>query len=141
MQNYQKKTNTNSKKRHGKLPSIDNKDVRYNADLKSQNSKLEHNNQNESKKTLAVMNVTFNSRPGVSNYVVHLVGSGTANEEEVIKKNQLPHAGYRKNRRHGYSNFYFSSKLNSNRNSKMSSPTLEETKLKRSENFSMIGAN
>ena len=87
------------------------------------------------------MNVTFNSRPGVSNYVVHLVGSGTANEEEVIKKNQLPHAGYKKNRKHSYSNFYFSSKLNSNRNSKMSSPNLEEAKLKRSENFSVIKAN
>ena len=141
MQNYQQKTNTKTQKRKGKHPSISHKDARYNADLKSQNSKLEHNNQNESKKTLAVMNVTFNSRPGVSNYVVHLVGSGTANEEEVIKKNQLPHAGYRKNRKHSYSNFYFSSKLNSNRNSKMSSPNLEEAKLKRSENFSMINAN
>ena len=87
MQNYQQKTNTNIKKRKGKHPSISHRDVRYNADLKSQNSKLEHINQNESKKTLAVMNVTFNSRPGVSNYVVHLVGSGTTNEEEIIKKN------------------------------------------------------
>ena len=54
------------------------------------------------------MNVTFNSRPGVSNYIMHLIGTGTTDGESIAQKNQLPPAGYRQHRKHGYSNFYFS---------------------------------
>ena len=37
----------------------------------------------ESKTKLNVMNVTFNSRPGVSNYIMHLIGTGTTDGEEI----------------------------------------------------------
>ena len=33
------------------------------------------------------MNVTFNSRPGVSNYIMHLIGTGTTDGESIAQKN------------------------------------------------------
>lgn len=98
MKNYQQKADI--KQRQNRLPKIGNKEDRYNDDLKSSNSragmnkqiktkkgsvknnesKNSLNRQRESQKTLNVMNVTFNSRPGVSNYVMHLVGSGATDD-------------------------------------------------------------
>ena len=49
------------------------------------------------------MNMTFNSRPGVKQYINNVVkkGSGVGN--------QLPKQGQRQNKHNGYNNFYFSS--------------------------------
>ena len=41
------------------------------------------------------MNVTFNSRPGVKDYITHLIAPGTTEGEETGLINQLPPAGYR----------------------------------------------
>ena len=101
-----------SKKVHVKgsarLPAIGVKDVRYNVDLNNTSKSNQRLRNNDSKTTLNIMNVTFNSRPGVKDYIAHLVGTGTTDGEDVGLHNQLPPAGYRQNRNHGYSNFYFS---------------------------------
>ena len=60
-----------------------------------------------SKTTLNVMNVTFNSRPGVKQYIHDVVGSGGI---KAVAVNQLPKQGLRQNKHNGYNNFYFSSK-------------------------------
>lgn len=83
-------------RRNGKLPSIGVRDERYNEDLdNTQKSNQRLKRHNDSKTTLNIMNVTFNSRPGVKDYITHLVGTGTTDGEEVGLHNQLPHAGYR----------------------------------------------
>ena len=108
MHNLQTKSTVNQQARlTSRLPSLGSKDMRHNHDLKTSTSKggLQ---MTESKTKLNVMNVTFNSRPGVSNYIMHLIGTGTTDGEEIAQKNQLPPAGYRQHRKHGYSNFYFS---------------------------------
>ena len=92
MHNLHQKTTTT--KRQSRLPSVGSKDERYNADLKNATSKTGLK-PNASKTTLNIMNVTFNSRPGVSNYIMHLIGTGTTDGEEIAQKNQLPPAGYR----------------------------------------------
>ena len=84
-----------------------------------------------------VMNVTFNSRPGVSNYVMHLQGSGSTHGEDGAQ-NQLPHAGNRKHRNNGYSNFYFSAKHTKSVNKSKQS---EDQKLKSSDTYHLVGTN
>ena len=48
------------------------------------------------------MNVTFNSRPGVKQYINAVARAGPA-------ASQLPSQGHRQNKHNGYNNFYFSS--------------------------------
>lgn len=55
-----------------------------------------------SKTTLNIMNVTFNSRPGVKQYINQVVRQGPS-------QSQLPKQGERQNKHNGYNNFYFSS--------------------------------
>ena len=65
---------------------------------------------NASKTTLNIMNVTFNSRPGVKQYINNVPGvtgrHSIANKSSQI--NQLGKQGLRQNKHNGYSNFYFS---------------------------------
>ena len=49
------------------------------------------------------MNMTFNSRPGVKQYINTVVKKGS------VVGNQLPKQGQRQNKHNGYNNFYFSS--------------------------------
>ena len=76
-----------SKKVHVKgsarLPAIGVKDVRYNVDLNNTSKSNQRLRNNDSKTTLNIMNVTFNSRPGVKDYITHLVGTGTTDGEDV----------------------------------------------------------
>ena len=50
------------------------------------------------------MNVTFNSRPGVQQYIQHVMGPRGKESHS-----QLPKQGQRANKHNGYNNFYFSS--------------------------------
>ena len=61
-----------------------------------------HNQQRDKSAPLAVMNMTFNSRPGVKQYINTVVRKGAVG-------NQLPKQGQRQNKHNGYNNFYFSS--------------------------------
>ena len=60
-------------------------------------------NQRDKSAPLSVMNMTFNSRPGVKQYINTVVKKGS------IVGNQLPKQGQRQNKHNGYNNFYFSS--------------------------------
>ena len=62
-----------------------------------------HNNQRDKSAPLSVMNMTFNSRPGVKQYINTVVKKGS------VVANQLPKQGQRQNKHNGYNNFYFSS--------------------------------
>ena len=62
-----------------------------------------HNNQRDRSAPLSVMNMTFNSRPGVKQYINTVVKKGS------VIGNQLPKQGQRQNKHNGYNNFYFSS--------------------------------
>lgn len=62
-----------------------------------------HNNQRDKSAPLSVMNMTFNSRPGVKQYINTVVKKGS------VVGNQLPKQGQRQNKHNGYNNFYFSS--------------------------------
>ena len=61
------------------------------------------NNQRDKSAPLSVMNMTFNSRPGVKQYINTVVKKGS------VVGNQLPKQGQRQNKHNGYNNFYFSS--------------------------------
>ena len=56
-----------------------------------------------SKTTLNIMNVTFNSRPGVKQYINGVVG------KKGVQVDQMPKQGQRQYKHNGYNNFYFSS--------------------------------
>jgi len=60
--------------------------------------------QQTSKTNLNIMNVTFNSRPGVKQYIESVVG-----RKASPVRSQLPVQGMRQYRHNGYNNFYFSS--------------------------------
>ena len=143
MGNLSKKVHGHAERRGGRLPAIGGtKDERYiNRDLDNTKSNKRLVCNNDSRTTLNIMNVTFNSRPGVKDYIAHLIGTGTTDGEEVGLPNQLPPAGYRQNRNHGYSNFYFSSRrVTSN---KQSPPRLNRdlSKLKADATYSVLNTN
>ena len=58
-----------------------------------------------SKTTLNIMNVTFNSRPGVKNYIDGVIGP--RRDSGHTSPNQLGKAALRQNKHNGYNNFYF----------------------------------
>ena len=81
-----KKVHGHKDKRHSRLPAISQAHggVRYNnADLNEKSNKKLHR-KNDSKTTINIMNVTFNSRPGVKDYITHLVGTGTTDGVEEV---------------------------------------------------------
>ena len=53
------------------------------------------------------MNVTFNSRPGVKEYISKV--AKVAKSPDAGSVNQLGRAAQRQNKHNGYNNFYFSS--------------------------------
>ena len=55
-----------------------------------------------SKTQLNIMNVTFNSRPGVKQYINDVTRNGPS-------VSQMPKQGQRQHKHNGYNNFYFSS--------------------------------
>ena len=80
------------------LPSIRTKDEKF----MTKTRQLSLMTKESSKTTLNIMNVTFNSRPGVKQYINTVARQGPA-------ASQLPKQGQRQNKHNGYNNFYFSS--------------------------------